>query len=84
MAVTLDEPGAVVAIDEASHGLAQLVDGVVQLNPQALVLEGADPAFGATVRLGLAEECGIVADASQASEPVKWGRALLRAPVVPQ
>jgi hypothetical protein len=37
--VALDQPGAVVAVDEAADGLAQLVDGVVQLSPQALFLE---------------------------------------------
>ncbi len=55
MTMALDEPGAVVAVDEARHGLTQLVKGVVQLNPQALVFEGADPALGAAVGLGLAQ-----------------------------
>ena len=53
MAVALDEPGAVVAVDEAGHGLAELIHGVVELDPQALVLEGADPALGAAVGLRL-------------------------------
>jgi hypothetical protein len=34
--VSLEQPRAVVAADEAGHGLAQLIDGVVQLDPQAL------------------------------------------------
>jgi hypothetical protein len=33
MAVVLDEPGVVVALDEATHGLAELVEGIVQLDP---------------------------------------------------
>jgi hypothetical protein len=70
--VPLDEPGAVVALDEAGHGLAELLDGVVQLDPQALLLEGADPAFGAAVGLGFTQERRVVADASQAREPGKW------------
>jgi hypothetical protein len=53
VAVALDEPGGVVAVDEAGHGLAQLIDGVVQPDPQALVLEGADPAFGPAACLWL-------------------------------
>jgi hypothetical protein len=53
VAVALDQPRGVVAVDEAGHGLAELVAGVVQLDPQALVLEGADPAFGAAVGLRL-------------------------------
>ena len=70
--MALDEPGAVVALDEAGHGLAELLDGVVQLDPQALLLEGADPAFGAAVGLGLAQNAGLSLMPSQASEPVKW------------
>jgi hypothetical protein len=62
VAVALDEPGAVVAVDEAGHGLAELVEGVVQLDPQTLAFEGADPAFGAAVGLRLAEERRAVSD----------------------
>ena len=46
VAVALDEPLGVVGPDEAGHGLAELVDGVVQLDPQALVLQRA----GSSVR----------------------------------
>jgi hypothetical protein len=63
VAVALNEPGAVVAVDEAADGLAQLIHGVVELNPQALLLEGADPAFGAAVGLRLTQERRVVADA---------------------
>ena len=72
MAVSLDQPRAVVAVDEASDGLAQLVDGVVQLDPQALLFEGTDPALGAAVGLRLTQERGIVGDPSQPIEPRKW------------
>ena len=68
----LDQPRVVVAVDEAADGLAQLVDGVVQLRPQALLLEGADPALGAAVGLRLTQERRVVGDASQAIEPRKW------------
>ena len=41
MAVALvDEPRGVVAVDEVGDGLAHLVDGVVQPDPQALVFAG--------------------------------------------
>jgi hypothetical protein len=59
----LDQPRGVVAVDEAAYGLAQLVDGVVQLRPQALLLQGADPPFGAAIGLWLAQEGGVVGDA---------------------
>ena len=36
--MALDEPGDVVAVDEAGHGLAEFLHGVVQLDAQALVL----------------------------------------------
>ena len=72
MAVTLDQPGAVVAVDEAGHGLAQRIDGVVQLAPQALVFEGADPALSAAMVSGSSRNAGLSAIPSQASEPVKW------------
>src|SRR5215213_11629933 len=39
VAVSADQPLAVVGVDEAGHGLAELADGVVQLRPQALRLE---------------------------------------------
>ena len=63
VAVALDQPGAVVVLDEAGHGLAELVDGVVQLGPQALLVEGADPPLGATIGLRLAQEGGVGGDA---------------------
>jgi hypothetical protein len=62
VAVALDEPRGVVAVDEAGHGLAELIDRVVQLDPQALVLEGTDPALGAAVGLRLTQERGAVGD----------------------
>jgi hypothetical protein len=36
--VALDKPGGVVPVEEAGHGLAELLDSVVELDPQALVL----------------------------------------------
>ena len=80
--MALDEPGAVVAVDEAGHGLAELFDGVVQLNPQALVLEGADPALSTAVGLRFSKERGIVADAQPGQRAGEVGRAILRPPVV--
>lgn len=44
----------VVALDEAGHGLAELTDAVVQLGPQALLPENADPALRAIAYLRLA------------------------------
>ena len=78
VAVPLDQPGVVVAVDEAADGLAQLVHGVVQLSPQALLLEGADPALSAAVGLGLAKEGGVIADPQPPDRPEEmaeryWG-----------
>jgi hypothetical protein len=53
MPVALDEPLGVVGLDEAGHRLAEVVDVVVEPSPQALLLEGLDPALGAAVALGL-------------------------------
>jgi hypothetical protein len=72
VAVPLDQPRGVVAVDEAADGLAQLVDGVVQLGPQAWFFEGADPALGAAVGLRLAKNAASSAMPSQAIEPRKW------------
>jgi hypothetical protein len=82
--VSLDQPRGVVAVDEAADGLAQLLDGVVQLDPQALLLEGADPAFGAAVGFRLAQERGIVGDAEPADRAQEVARAVLGSPVVAQ
>jgi hypothetical protein len=84
VAVPLDQPRGVVAVDEAADGLAQLVDGVVQLDPQALLLEGADPALGAAVGLRLAQEGGVVGDAEPADRAQEVARAVRRSPVVSQ
>jgi hypothetical protein len=84
VAVPLDEPGAVGAVDEAGHGLAELLDGVVQLDPQALLREGADPGFGAAVGLGFTQERRVVADAQPGQGAGEVGRAVLGSPVMPQ
>jgi hypothetical protein len=68
VAVSADQPLGVVGLDELGldepgDGLAELVDGVVQLRPQALFLEGADPALGgAAVGLRLAQEGGVISE----------------------
>ncbi len=76
MAVPLDEPGSCCAVDEAGHGLAELIDGVVQLDPRHRSLEvriqrSAQPLVSAPRNAGLS------AILSQASEPVKWAGAVL-------
>jgi hypothetical protein len=70
--VALDEPGAVVAVDEASHDLAQLIGGVVQGGPQALVLQGANPTLRAAIGLRRPRNAGLSAIPSQANEPTEW------------
>ena len=73
-----DQPLGVVGVDEDGHRLAELVDGVVQLGPQALLFQGADPAFGAAVGLRLAQEGGVVGDAQPADRSQEVARAVLR------
>jgi len=47
--VALDEPLVVVELGPCSDGLAEVVDGVVELGPEALFFEGSDEPFGAAV-----------------------------------
>jgi hypothetical protein len=82
--VLSDQPLGVVGVDEAGHGLAELVDSVVQLRPQALLLQGADPAFGAAVGLRLAQEGGVVGDPQPGDRAQEVARAVLGSPVVAQ
>ena len=80
--MALDEPGGVVTVDEASHGLAELLDGIVQLNPQALVFEGPDPALSTAVGLRLTQERRVVGDPQPGQRAGEMGRAVLRPPVM--
>jgi hypothetical protein len=84
VAAALEEPRGVVAVDEAGHGLAELVDGVVQLNPQALVLQRADPALSAAVGLRLPQERRAVGDPEPGQRAGEMGRAILGSPVMAQ
>ena len=70
MAEPADQPLGV-AGGNAGDGLAELVHGVAQFRPQALLLQGADPAFGAAIGFGLTQKRGIVSDAQPAIEPRK-------------
>jgi hypothetical protein len=72
MPVALDQPLAVVDGHERGHGLAEFVDGAVQLRPQALLLEGADPTLGAPPVSGSPRKAASSAMPSQAIEPRKW------------
>jgi hypothetical protein len=65
-----------VGVSEADHALAELVDGVVQLRPQVLPFEGADPALGAAVGLRLAKERGVIGDPQPADGAVEVRRAV--------
>jgi hypothetical protein len=78
----VDEPGAVAAVDEAGHGLAELFQSVIQLDPQALVLEGADPALSAAVGLRLTQERRAVGDPQPGQRAGEVGRAIWRPPIV--
>jgi hypothetical protein len=57
---------------------------VVQLDPQALLLEGADPALGAAVGLRLTKERGVIRDAQPGDRALEVARAILRPPIVAQ
>lgn len=72
VAVALDKPGAVVALDEAGHGLTELIDGVVQGGPQALVLEVRIQRSAQPLVSGSPRNAGLSLMPSQAIEPVKW------------
>ena len=83
-AVSADQPLGVVGLDEAGHGLAELVDAVVQVDPQALLFAGADPSLGAAACPRLAQERGVVADAQPGDRAQEVAGAILRPPLVPQ
>jgi hypothetical protein len=84
MAEPANQPLGVVGVNEAGDGLAQLVQSVVQLGPQALLLEGADPPLGAAVGLRLAQERGVVGDAQPGDRAEEVPGAVLGSPVVAQ
>jgi hypothetical protein len=58
VAVALDDPGPVVGVLEGMERLAQLVDGGEAADPEQVLLERADEAFGTTIALGLATKAG--------------------------
>ena len=72
MAEPSDQPLGIGGSDEAGHRLAQLIDAVVQLRPQALLLEGAVSALGAAVVSGSPTKAASSAIPSQPVEPRKW------------
>jgi hypothetical protein len=80
----LDEPLVVVELGPGSDGLAEVVDGVIQLGPQALLFEGADEPFGTAVGFGLADEGGIVCDAEPGDRSDEVVGPVLGSPVVTQ
>jgi hypothetical protein len=65
VSVSFDEPRCVVEFGPSSDSLAEVVDGVVEIGPEALLFQGADEPFGTAVGFGFADEGGIVCD----SEP---------------
>jgi hypothetical protein len=70
--VPLDQPRGVVAVDEAADGLAQLVDGVVQLGPQALPLRVRIQRSAQPLVSGSPRKAASSAMPSQPMEPRKW------------
>ena len=82
MAVALDEPFVVVGLGPGRDSLAEVVDGVVQFGPEALLFEGADEPFGAAVGFWLTNEGGVVSDTEPGDRPQEVLRAVLRAPVM--
>ena len=82
--MALDEPLRVVGVGPGSDGVAELIDGVMQLGPQALFFEGADEAFGAAVGLGLTDVGGVVGEAEPGNGAQEVVGAVLGSPVVTQ
>ncbi len=58
--MTLDEPFAVVATGELDHGLAEILDVLIEARPQALLLERSDEALRTAVAGRLTGERGAV------------------------
>ena len=84
MSVALDEPFVVVGLGPGRHRLAEVVDGVMQLGPEALFFEGADEPFGAAVGFGFSDVGGVVCDAEPGDRPQEVAGAVLGSPVVTQ
>ena len=54
--MTGDQPMGVVAVGELEQCQAQVLDSLEALDPQQVLLEGADEALGDAVAFGLAHE----------------------------
>src|SRR4249919_1537371 len=55
VALSFDQPLGVLELDEVGDSLAEVVEVVVEPGPEALLLEGLDPAFGAAIGLGFTD-----------------------------
>jgi hypothetical protein len=64
--VPLDRPSRVVGLAELEQRQAELLDGVEGPDPEEILLEGADEAFGASIPLGRADGGGRAFDAEEA------------------
>ena len=70
--MSLDQPLGVVGVHEAGDGLAELVDGVVQLDPQALLFEVRIQRSAQRLVSGSPRKAASSAIPSQPIEPRKW------------
>lgn len=84
MAVAADEPFGVVELGPGGDSLAEFVDGVMQLGPEALLFECADESFGTSVGFGFANERGVICDPEPVDRPEEVFRPVLGSPVVSQ
>lgn len=75
--MTPDEPLGVVELGPGGDGLAELVDGVVELGPEALLFQCSDEPFGAAVGFGLPDVGGVVCDAEPGDRPEEMLRPVL-------
>ena len=72
VAVALDEPRGVVAVDEAATAWRSSSTVSCSWTHKHWSLRGTDPALGAAVGLRLAQERRAVSDPEPGREPVKW------------
>lgn len=84
VAVLLHEPSVVVAVLEGDEREAQVLDRGEGLDPEDLLLQGADEALGDTVALGLGDERRARPDAEEAELVLEGSAHVLAAVVVSQ
>src|SRR3954454_21322428 len=82
VAVPLDDPGPVVGLLEGLERQAKLLDGREVADPQQVLLQGPDEAFGAAIALGFPHESRRACEAEEADLALEVVAQVLGAVIV--